>query len=444
MGGDVRVRHAAWAALILLLSAVAGGSSAEAADGAVDIAAVKNAATRSLAAGDAAAACATLQPLLPAHVDDLVLHFLVGECLARTGKPRAAIAEYRFILARDPNAIRARASLAAAEAAAGDLVAARRDFEVVLAHDLPQPVRSALQAELGRLPQRSHWSAVLTLGGMYDSNPGVGPWRSVVTLFGAPFRLIGAPPRAESDWAALATAALNYGYAVDADWGLQASASANTVAYARLTHFDFDSYSLTAGPAFLADWMNVSTNAGASVARLGETLYSVSWGASPEITVPLATRLIFDEGLSVQRNYYYTSNVADGWSFSAVSALQWHFAGSAAYLQPKLTLVRQATESSLYTDTQIGGAVDVFQPLGAGFSLLVEPSLTEIYYRANDPAFGTTRHDKTYAIMANLGYALGYHHSQLALGVTVTGNRSNQSLYSYNRTQATVQFKLPF
>ncbi|GEM_PF-6046787 len=443
MGGRIRVRCAAWFALAML-SAAAGGSGAEAADEASGLADAKSAAMRSLAAGDAAAACAALRPLVPAHNDDLVLHFLVGECLARTGRPREAIAEYRFILARDPNAIRARASLASAEAAAGDYAAARRDVDAVLAHDLPSDVRASLQSLRDSTPRRSHWSGVFTFGAMYDSNPGVGPWRSVVTLFGAPFRLIGAPPRAESDWAALATAGLGYGYAVDANWALQANASANTVAYARLTHFDFDSYSLSAGPSFRADWIGVTTNFGGSAARLGETLYSVSWGVSPDVVVPLAPHLAFDEALSVQRNYYYTSNVADGWSMSAISALQWHFTGTAAYIQPKLTLVRQATVSSLYTDNQIGGAIDVFQPLGAGFSLLLEPSLTEIYYRANDPAFGTTRHDKTYAVVANLGYETGYRHSQLALGVTVTGNRSNQSLYSYNRTQATLQFKLPF
>lgn len=409
-----------------------------------DVAAAKTAAIKSLAAGDAASACTTLQSLLPAHSDDLVLHFLVGECLARTGRPRAAIVEYHFVLAHDPNAIRARAALASAEAAAGDAAAARADLEAVLAHDLPPAVRANMRSELDAIPQGGHWSGVVTLGGMYDSNPGVGPWKSAVTLFGAPFRLVGTPPHEAADWAALVTASLAYGYPIDANWALQATAVANTVAYAELTHFDFDSYALYTGPSFHTDWIGVTTNLGASAARLGETLYSVSWGVSPDIAVPLTPGLSFNESLSLQRNYYYTSNVADGWSVSAISALQWHFAGTAAYVQPKLSLVRQMTVSALYTDDQIGGAIDVFEPLGAGFSLLLEPSLTELYYRGNDPAFGTTRHDKTYAFLVNFGYATGFHHSQVALGVTVTGNRSNQSLYTYNRTQTTLQFKLPF
>ncbi|MGH7000774.1 MAG: hypothetical protein ACREEA_04650, partial [Stellaceae bacterium] len=163
----------------------------------------------------------------------------------------------------------------------------------------------------------------------------------------------------------------------------------------------------------------------------------------PDVTVPLSTTLGFDEALSVQRNYYYTTGVANGWSVSAVSALQWHFARSAAYVQPKLTFVRQMAVSSRYTDNGIGGAVDLFQPLGSGFSVFVEPSMLETYYRGNDPAFGTTRHDHSYALLADVGYDLGFHHSQVALGVTVTDNRSNQSIYTYNRTQTTLQFKLP-
>lgn len=443
VGGIIGLRAVGAAVPLIIVGAIAVLGAARAASPISDVAVAKNAAIKSLAAGDPASACAILRPLLPAHEDDLVLHFLVGECLARTGQPRAAIAEYRFILARDPNAIRARASLAAAEAAAGDVAAARRDLDAVLADELPPAVRADLQSLGSGIPPRGSWSAVVTAGAMYDSNPDVGPWANTVTLFGAPFRLIGAPPHPEGDWAALATGSLTYDYAVDVNWGLQATAAANTVVYTKATAFNYDGYSLYAGPSFHTDWIGVTPNIGASVARLGDTLYSVSWGASPDVTMRLSDALGLDEALSVQRNYYYTSNVADGWSLGAISSLQWHFARSGAYVQPKLTLLRQITVNSIYTDNQIGGAVDWFQPLGAGFSLLVEPSLIEIYYRANDPAFGTTRHDETYAFLANVGYELGFHHSQLALGVTITGNRSNQSLYDYNRTQTTLQFKLP-
>src|SRR5579863_2382004 len=181
MGGRSGFRGSAWAAPFMVAAALGGAGVAWADEPASDTAAAKSAAIKSLAAGDAAAACATLQPLLPTHPDDLVLHFLVGECLARTGQPRAAIAEYRYVLAHDPNAIRARASLASAEAAAGDDAAARRDVEAVLAHELPAAARAKLEALRANIPPRSHWSGVVTLGGMYDSNPGVGPWKNTVT-----------------------------------------------------------------------------------------------------------------------------------------------------------------------------------------------------------------------------------------------------------------------
>ncbi|MGH6975580.1 MAG: tetratricopeptide repeat protein, partial [Stellaceae bacterium] len=162
-----------------------------------------------------------LRPLLAGHPADLVLHFLVGECLLHMGKPRAAIAEYRFVLARDPEAIRARASLGAAEAAAGDVESARRDLSAVLAQDLPPPVRAKLQASLDSLPSRSRWSGAVTFGAMYDSNPAEGSGKSAVALFGAPFLLTGSA-RERGDAAALATASLRYDYAVNANWALRA------------------------------------------------------------------------------------------------------------------------------------------------------------------------------------------------------------------------------
>jgi len=408
------------------------------------IAAAKHNAIGLLNAGRAQEACDTLQPLLAAHQDDLVLRFVIGQCLVRTGHARAAIEQYHLILARDPNAIRARAELASAEYAVGESHAARADFQAVLAQNIPSAVRTQLQAALEKLPMSQQWSGAASVGLMYDGNADAGPWKSVIPLFGAPFQLANSPPRAESDWATLGTAGINYSDAINDDVALLAGVSASAVAYSRFSHYDYDGYSLVAGPAFRIDGMRLATNIGANLARLGDALYSFSWGAGPDLTIPIAAALALEEEIKLQHNHYYTSALTDGWSAASTTSVQWHFAGTAAFLQPRLTLAHYNARNAIYTDDQIGGAVDLFQPIGAGFSVLFEPGINAASYRAPDLAFGTTRRDTTYSVTANLGYELGFHHSQLALGVTVTGNRSNQPLYTYNRTQTTLQFKLPF
>ncbi len=430
--------------LFAAVAAMALPALARAQRTAVDIAARKAKATDLLRAGHAEQACGILQPLLPTHPDDPVLRFLIGQCLAGEGRPRAAIAQYRWILARDPHALRVRAEMAQAEFAAGDTAAARADLRIVLAHELPPQVRTRLQALLQEIPRRPQWSGTASVGTMYDSNADLGPLNNVVTLFGAPVQLIGTPPRKVGAWAALATANLNYTYPVNTTWTLAANAAANDVTYAGLPQYDFSSYSIFAGPVFRTDRLSLAANFGTNIARLGNALYSLSWGASPDLAVRLSNRLRYEQQFNVQRNRYYSSSLTDGWSSYSVSALRWHFAGTAAYIEPSVAFADQETRSALYTDDQVGGSIAWFQPLGARFSLLIDPALNEIYYRTFDPMFGNTRHDKMYILTANLGYQPNFHHSQISLGVTLTANRSNQTLYSYDRVQTTLQWEMSF
>jgi len=409
-----------------------------------DLESVKQQAADDLAEGKPQKACDAVQPLLAANSDDLLLHFLVGQCLAATGRPRAAIGEYQFILSRNPGAVRARAELASAEAAAGDTASARSDFETVLAANPPPDVQKKLQESLDAAPPRPQWSGYASSSVMYDSNADLGPLHSAFTLFGAPFVLHGVPPQPESDWAALATAGVGVAYPFDENWSLAANAAANDVTYARVKQFDLDSYSLFAGPSYQTDTLALNLSVGGNVALLDRVEYSTSWGAQPEATIRLSDRLSFDEQVSLQANRYNISSDTDGWSGTSASALVWRYAGTQAYLEPKLLLAQQKTRDAIYTDNQVGGEVDWFCPLPAGFSVLVEPSFNAIWFRALDPAWGTTRHDETYALIANLGYEPGFWHSQIALGVDLTANRSNQALYSYNRVQTTLQLKVPF
>lgn len=431
-----RLRAALFGAVLFPIEALAQDQTA--------VASAKDEAQDDLANNEPGKACETIAPLLSANDDDLLLHFLMGQCLAATGRPRAAIAQYRLILSRDPNAVRARAELAVAEAAAGDTVSARSDFEAALASGPPPDIHAKLQEALDGVPPRPQWSGYASASVMYDNNADLGPLNSAFTLFGAPFVLHGVPPQAEGDWAALATAGVGLTYPLDENWSLAANAAANDVTYARVTKFDLDSYSLFAGPSYQTDTLALNLSAGGNIALLDRRAYSTSWGAQPEATVRLSDRLSFDEQISVQANRYDTTGATDGWSGTSASALSWRYDGTQAYLAPKLLLAQQKTRNAIYTDNQVGGEVDWFYPLPAGFSVLVVPAINEMWFRAMDPAWGTTRHDETYSLIANIGYEPGFWHSQIALGVNVTANRSNQALYSYNRVQTTLQFKVAF
>src|SRR5271154_3497838 len=293
-----------------------------------DIESLKDQAADDLADGNPKKACDALQPVLAANDGDLLLHFLVGQCLAGIGQPRAAIAQYRFVLSQNPGAVRARAELAKAETAAGDTASARADYEAVLAANPPPNIQTKLREALEDVPSRPQWSGYASASVMYDNNADLGPLHSAFTLFGAPFVLHGVPPQAEGDWSALFTAGVGLAYPIDANWTLGANAAANDVTYARVREFDLDSYSFYAGPSYQTDTLAFSLNAGGNVALLNRTAYSTSWGAQPEATLRLSDRLSFDEQISVQANRYDTTDDTDGWSGTSTSALQWRYAGT--------------------------------------------------------------------------------------------------------------------
>jgi hypothetical protein len=409
-----------------------------------DLDAAKQKAIGELNDGQPQLACATLNPFLTSNPDDLILRFLIGQCLSGTGHPRAAIEQYRFILAHDPGAVRARAELGTTELAVGDIDGAREDLGVALQSGPPPEVATKLANALEQAHAPLSWSGAVSAAMMYDSNVDLGPLKNVVTLFGSPVVLMGSPPRAQSDWAGLLTAELNVFHPIDAAWSLAANLAANDVNYTSVTQFDFDSFSSSVGPTFQTDRLSLSVHLGASLARLGDQLYSFSWGGEPQLTVRLADGLTFIEQASAQANQYYTTHATDGWSATSVSALQWNFDQTQAYLEPKVSYAHQDARNTIYTDDSVNAEIDFFEPLGGGFTLLAQPSFGYAAYRAVDPAFNTTRHDKTYAVAANLGFEPAFLHCQLALGITFTANHSNQSLYSYNRVQTTLQLKVPF
>ena len=118
------------------------------------LATTRQLATNQIKAGQAQQACELLTPLLANHDADLELHFLVGQCLSQTGHVDEAIAQYKLVLSRQPNALRVLAELATLEAKIGNKDDARTDLQVVLSANPPAAVRPALESR-ARQPRRA-------------------------------------------------------------------------------------------------------------------------------------------------------------------------------------------------------------------------------------------------------------------------------------------------
>jgi tetratricopeptide (TPR) repeat protein len=337
----------------LLLVIAALGLAAQAAAADVPPAQQEAAISVLLAKGDAAGACALAAPLVVQRGDDLEAHFLYGQCLMGLHKPADAAQQYRFILSRNPNAMRVHAELAAAEAAMGDKNSAAAELKTILASNPPPQVRANLEQLLGGLSGSAAktWTAQFSIGITDDTNVNAGPGAGIVTVFGAPFVLSGSSLR-QQDWAATGNATVNYFHAFDDQLGFAATASQQLVEYNRVHGFDYSGTSLVAGPVWKGTGYELFSNVGTSVALLGGHLYSTSWGISPQLVLPIDDTVILNEQISLQRNDYYRDALRSGFSQTVSSSAQWFVGRPGGFVQPRVLFTYEGASIQVDRDQQ--------------------------------------------------------------------------------------------
>ncbi len=266
-------------------------------------------------------------------------------------------------------------------------------------------------------------------------------------MFGAPFQLSSAV-RKRSDWGLEAAGEIDYAHFFNDTVGFTAGAALGGVHYLTYDQFDYGAGTLFAGPAFRGNFgalpFQLNTNANVSHSLFNGRDYRTSFGLAPLFTMPINSQLVFLEQASIEQNIYHTDSSRTGQAYFGVTSLQWFWGSPGAYIQPKLLLGHEEARAAFNRDDQIGGSLAIFQPIGNGFSVYVEPGIRNAAYEKNTPAFGNTRNDTIYTTTASLIYDLGYHDAQVSLTYAWTFADSNQALYTYHRHQGSVQLTVPF
>lgn len=129
-----------------------------------------------------------IETKLAAGEDDLQLIFTQGMLLAELGRYRQASDAFRKMLARDPDLLRPRLELGRVLMLAHDYDSARYHFEQVLAHDLPDQVRSNVLRLLAVIREETP-SFEFTAELIFDSNPGQATSSKEIEIDGLVFRL---------------------------------------------------------------------------------------------------------------------------------------------------------------------------------------------------------------------------------------------------------------
>ena len=402
-------------------------------------------------AGKFADAYKLLEPHEDRLAGDLKFDYLLARSALESGQPSKASFIYERILAVEPNFVGVRLEMGRAYLALGDFARAKLEFETVLRFDnLPPDLRQQAQiygkaADEYAAGKRTVGFAYLEYGYGYDSNPQSATRISEISLAGGGTLLLPQSALQQGDQYQAITAGGEVIHALSNTFSVFLGGDGRLRLYRDLQIANWSTLDLRAGLGY---------NTGAHNVRLaltggrfwlddldtrdsaGTTLdYRYLAGKQDQVTlgVSASSNKFLPDALKI--NSYDLYQGSFGWTHAAADGR-----GAAG-----ITLVggyENATE----------GRVDGDKPF-AGMRITLQRALTNSVgsyllagaqrgqYSQINPLFGTKREDTLYdaTLGVSWGFAKGW---SLRPQVLYMKNSSNQPLYEYDRTDASLNLRL--
>ena len=363
--------------------------------------------------------------------------FLFGLIAVAEHEYDAAIAHFRQILAAEPERERVRLELARAFFLQGDYDNAERNFRFARAGNLPDEVRTNIDAYLGAIQRLRRWSYDIAIGLAEDSNVNGATTAHKVDIFGLPFTL--------SD-NARATSGLGIMVDVGGEWSPLLSNTVKARIGGRLRRLeygggDFDDMTITAyaGPQFLWPRWQIETLLTGFQRWYGNVPLNQGIGGRVAGLYALSRRVQLGLGVNAQSVTYRTDAGYDGPVTSADLQLAYTITPSSV-VRFIAGIGEQRAEVSAFANTTRWIAVNYYRDLPFGFSAGLEPAFLQTKFDAPLAAFGSvTRSDHAWAIKLDLlNRRLEYGGFAPHLSFIYVKQTSNIPLYAYSRGQIQV------
>ena len=387
-------------------------------------------------AGQVETAKLVLAHVLQVNPNDLQAHFLSGLIAVAEKRYDDAIADFRFVLAAEPDRERVRLELGRAFFLARDYENAERNFRFARAGDLPDEAKSNIDQYLGAIQRLKDWSYTIGLAAAQDTNVNGATSVHQVDIYGLPFTL--------SDNARQKSGA---GIAIDIggewspivmdNWKAKLGGQVHRVEYGGST-FDDMTVSAYAGPEYLLPRWQLDTLVTGFRRWYGNTPYSQGIGGRVGVRYIATQQLLLGMALDAQSITYRQVTEQNG-SFFGSNA-------DAAYIFSPSTLVRlsggiatQTAKVPALANTTEWVAFDYYQDLPLGFSAGLEPAFSWTHYHAQIGAFGVTREDHLWAMRLDvLNRRIEYGGFAPRLSFIYVNQSSTIALYRYSRFQVQV------
>jgi len=360
--------------------------------------------------------------------------FIVARIASARGDHESAEKIYRQMLSADPNLHRVRLELARSLFERGNFQAAEYHFRLVLAADIPDSTKQAIQWHLAQMRRDKWWTGTFQFAITPDSNINTGPSSRDVTILGLPFQL----SREATETSAVGVEAI-----LDGDVRPRIAENTRFAVGGRVAVLEYlgegyDDYTgtLRAGPIFSHERGEAAVQALAGYRWFDGDPYSVSFGATAFGDYDLTDRWNAAGGVTFLDIDVDEDDRLDGQYYG--------LNGRVAYTFDDRSIGQVFGQVSRDDRSDPSEAYNLFR-LGVGYSRelpfgLIGYVAPEIRYRVHDdeaPLFGKTREDMFYRAEGRLIFSrLVFEDFAPFISIAYERNVSNIDLNDYSRWQS--------
>ena len=402
--------------------------------------------------GQGEAAYALLEPQESARAGDTGYDFLLGLAALEVGQNTRAVFALERVLAMAPDHLRARAEIARAYLALGEVETARQEFETVQRQGVPADVSLTLERYIAAARHIENQSRPTVNGYIeavvgYDTNVNVGPNKTSVVIPGISSTpaILSADSRANKDAYGQLGAGINGRLPLAGGLALLGGLSGAQRMNQDVSQFDMGNYDANVGLVLTAGKNVVTLMGQFGSVSIDDARYRTAAGVTGQWQHNLDARNQVSGFLQYSNLHYVVQTIrdADRWVAGAAYAHLWRD-GAVGF--SSLYLVKEKAQAAGVDFLGFDGVGVRFggrASLSASTTFFGGLSYEYRRYAAVDPAFLSERTDSQYGLLLGASYAFAKDWT-LTPQISLTRNQSNTELNEYHREVASLAIRREF
>lgn len=373
---------------------------------------------------------------------DARLNFLFGRAALDLGRYETAAAAYERVLMVKPDQVWARFQLGWTYFQMGSYALAKAEFDRILASHPEEPILGGCNRYLAEIEKRTsqhRLDIAVSAGTVYDTNVNAGPLDSTITTSLGPPVTLGPGSTKESDWGTVLGLRGLYRWDPGEEKGFQwiGRVGKRNIFYAQAHAADLSVTSLSTGPAYEQDALNLELPVTANFISFGSDDYARYYGVNPSVNWAFTPDLAISGQATVQSRDYVTNDPKDG-SYMALELMPgFSWAQKRYRVQFRLGYAWENTEAGFEENDGFSSAIVFYATLHERLKGIVQLDYQLADYDRPDPTYGETRQDDRYRSTISLLSPLPWWNLDLGVSYVYTRNRSNLDVFDYRREQTT-------